>query len=683
MSNSKKKKKTEQIEKQGEVISGESSEKTPKEVKRLRAELKEYKRLYANVIAENEDLKARLALVEEQYYTVQKSEFWRITKPFRWFLDCIKRLMRKTRATNAIYKGLSCLKEHGVRYTIRRIRTKMSHKSAAKRPIYTNEELEMQKRTTFSKEIKFSILVPLYNTPEQYLQEMIQSVLDQTYANWELCLADGSDREHKHVGQIAKKLANNDRRILYRKLEKNMGISGNTNACIEMATGDYIALFDHDDILHPSALFEMMKAICEKDADFIYTDENTFCEKISEAYCPHHKPDFAPDLLRSYNYICHFTAFSRELLEIVGGFRSEFDGSQDYDIILRLTEQAKNIVHIPKILYFWRSHPGSVAASIAAKPYTIISAKKALAEHLKRVGLEGAVTDSRVPSTYRIRYRLKREPLISIIIPNMDHVQVLKQCIDSVEKLSTYRNFEILIVENNSTKQETFHYYETVSRQYSNIKVIKWSKEFNYSKINNFAVKHAKGEYLLFLNNDIEIITPNWLEEMLMFNQREDVGATGVMLYYPDNTVQHAGVILGIGGIAGHSHKYYQRNDYGYMSRMSLAQNLSAVTAACMMVRTSVFNEVEGFDETLQVAFNDVDLCMKIRKAGYLIVFTPYAEAYHYESKSRGIEDTPEKQRRFAREIQRFRDKWDDVLEAGDPYYNPNLSLVYEDFRLK
>ncbi len=683
MSNSKNKNATEQVEKIGREIPETIPEKLPNDVKRLRSEVKKYKKLNAKLIAENEELRTRLALVEEQYYTVQNSEFWKITKPFRWALDGFKRMMRKTRVTNAIYRGLACLKDNGVRYTIRRVRAKMSHKGAAKRPLYTKEELEAQKLVTFSKEVKFSILVPLYNTPEKYLKEMVQSVLDQTYANWELCLADGSDENHKHVGQLASRMAAGDSRILYRKLEKNLGISGNTNACIDMASGDFIALFDHDDILHPAALFEMMTAICEKDADFVYTDENTFHKKIDKAYCPHHKPDFSPDLLRSYNYICHFTAFSRELLERVGGFRPEFDGSQDYDMILRLTEQAKNIVHIPKILYFWRSHPGSVAASISAKPYTIISAKKALSEHLKRVGLEGTVTDSRVPSTYRIRYRLTDEPLISIIIPNMDHVQVLKKCIDSVEKLSTYRNFEILIVENNSKKQTTFHYYETVCRQYSNIRLIKWPNEFNYSKINNFAAKHAKGDYLLFLNNDIEIITPNWLEEMLMFNQREDVGATGVMLYYPDNTVQHAGVIMGIGGIAGHSHKYYNRNAYGYMSRMSLAQNLSAVTAACMMVRASLFHELEGFDETLQVAFNDVDLCMKIRRAGYLIVFTPYAEAYHYESKSRGAEDTPEKQRRFAREIKRFREKWDDVLEAGDPYYNPNLSLEFEDFRLK
>ena len=427
----------------------------------------------------------------------------------------------------------------------------------------------------------------------------------------------------------------------------------------------------------------MMEAICQRGADFLYTDEITFSKKPSDAYSPHYKPDFSPDLLRSYNYICHFSCFSRELVEKVGGFRAAFDGSQDYDMILRLTEVAKCITHIPKILYFWRAHAGSVASGISAKPYTLKAARKALTEHLARVNLKGVVYDSKVPSTYRIRYRLDGRPLVSIIIPNMDHAQMLKKCIDSVEKRTTYANYEILIVENNSKKRATFAYYKTVTKQYANVRLIRWKEEFNYSAINNFAVNHAKGAYLIFLNNDIEIISPKWIEEMLMFAQREDVGAVGMMLYYPDNTVQHAGVILGIGGVAGHSHKYFNRGESGYMSRMTLVQNLSAVTAAAMMVRTSVFHEVRGFDERLRVAFNDVDLCMKIRRAGYLIVFTPYAEAYHYESKSRGAEDTPQKKARFQSEVERFCEKWGDVLESGDPYYNPNLSLVFEDFRPK
>ena len=669
---------------------------TPKDLSTLEAELqrtqnqlRQMERLYQKAAKERDDLMYEKALLQEQFDSVSNSRFWKMTGPFRRALDAMKRVLNKFPGFQAFRKFLQHLRRNGFRSAMHKVkmyRIEQKKLRALRRrdqSKITAEQREIEEGTIFEKEITFSILVPLYNTPIQFLHEMIESVRAQTYPKWELCLADGSDAIHGDVETEVRRLMEKEPRIRYRKLEQNLGISENTNACIDLATGEYIALFDHDDVLHPSALFEMMKAICEKNADFVYTDENTFSDKPSKAYCPHHKPNFSPDLLRSYNYICHFTAFSRELLEQVGRFRSAFDGSQDYDMILRLTEQAKNIVHIPKILYFWRSHANSVASDISAKPYTLVAAKKALSEHLERVGLIGDVMDSRVPSTYRIRYRINGDPLVSIIIPNMDHVQILKKCIDSVEMLSTYRNFEILIVENNSRSESTFEYYESVCRQYSNVRVIQWEHEFNYSKINNFAVEEAKGEYLLFLNNDIEIITPMWIEEMLMFNQREDVAATGIMLYYPDDTVQHAGVILGIGGVAGHSHKYFNRNETGYMSRLSLAQNLSAVTAACMMVKTKVFHEVGCFDETLQVAFNDVDLCMKIREAGHLIVWTPYAEAYHYESKSRGAEDTPEKQIRFNKECARFMEKWGAQLKAGDPYYNPHLSLEFEDFRLK
>ncbi len=650
---------------------------------RLQVVIETYQLHYNAAIEQRDALQAHARNLEEMYQNISTSASWKITKPVRATLDLIKKILKKILPVSLIKRGFRCYRENGLRYTLRRIKEKRKARKAAKRTVYGPEELEMQRKTVFPKKIKFSILVPLYNTPLQFLEEMIDSVKNQTYANWELCLADGSDKD-LNLAKEVKRIAKGDSRIRYKKLAKNFGISENTNACIKMATGDYIALFDHDDLLHPAALYEVMRAICEKDADFIYTDENTFSQTPADAYCPHHKPDFAPDLLRSYNYICHFTVFSKTLLKkIGGGFRKEFDGSQDYDIILRLTEQAQNIVHIPQILYYWRAHRNSVASDISAKPYTLDAARRALAEHLERVGLKGTVTDSRIPSTYRIQYELTEEPLVSLIIPNMDHIDVLDQCIQSVEKRSTYRNFEILIVENNSRKDETFAYYDKITKEYDNIRVVRWAYEFNYSKINNFALKSAKGKYVVLLNNDIEILTPSWIEEMLMFVQRDDVGAAGIMLYYPDDTVQHAGVILGIGGVAGHSHKYFPRGDYGYMSRMTLAQNLSAVTAACMMIKTSVLEEVGGLDETLAVAFNDVDLCMKIREAGHLIVWTPYAEAYHYESKSRGLEDTPEKQKRFQKEVYTFMDKWGDVLAKGDPYYNPNLTLEHENFSLK
>ena len=547
----------------------------------------------------------------------------------------------------------------------------------------SDERRRAEEKAEFTKNIKFSVLVPLYNTPEKFLKEMIESVEAQTYKNWELCLADGSDREHSFVGKICKKYTGKDKRIKYEKLEKNLGISENTNACIRMATGDYIALFDHDDLLHPSALYEVMRAICEHGADFIYTDENTFSEEPHDAYNPHFKPDFSPDTLRSYNYICHLSVFSRELLDSVGYFRSEYDGSQDYDLILRLTEKAKKIFHIRKILYYWRAHKNSVAQDVGAKPYTITAAKKALAAHLERCGLKGEVLDSSVPTTYHIKYEIDGNPLISVIIPNKDHTDDLDVCLKSLYEKSSYKNFEVIIVENNSTEKETFEYYEKVKQQYENLNVVTWTGIFNYSAINNFGINYAKGEYILLLNNDVEILNDNCLEEMLMFAQRKDVGAVGAKLYYSDDTVQHAGVILGLGGIAGHAHKHFDRHDPGYAARASIAQNLTACTAACLMMRRDVFDEVGGLDESFEVAFNDVDLCMKIREKGYLIVFTPYAELYHYESKSRGNDDTPEKLERFHGEVRRFEMKWQKQLDDGDPYYNPNLTLTRDDFSLK
>lgn len=596
----------------------------------------------------------------------------------------IKKLLKSNRYTYLICRGIKCLKENGIAYTYQRFKVKLAKKTRAASGKWniSAHELREQRKAVFSKKIKLSVLVPLYNTPEAYLREMIESVQNQTYKNWELCLADGSDAEHANVGGIVASYAKKDRRIKYKKLENNEGISENTNKCLEMATGDYIALFDHDDLLHPSALYENMRVIEEQDADFIYSDEDTFSKTPADAYCPHYKPDFSPDTLRSYNYICHFTVFKKELLSQTGWFRKEYDGSQDYDMILRLTEKAKVIAHIPRILYYWRAHPASVASNVSAKTYCMDAAKAALDAHLERVGLKGKATDASIPSVYKINYEITGNPLISIIIPNKDHREDLLKCIQSILEKSTYENFEIIVVENNSEEEETFACYKELEKN-SKIQVVYWKKEFNYSAINNFGFQYTNGEYIVLLNNDIEIITGDWIQEMLMFAQRQDVGAVGAKLYYPDNTVQHAGIILGIGGVAGHSHKYFDRDAYGYASRLMLAQNLSAVTAACMMMPRRVFEEVGGLDEGFQVAFNDVDLCMRIRRAGYLIVFTPFAEFYHYESKSRGYEDTPEKVDRFNSEIQRFYDRWDHVLEEGDPYYNPNLTLRTEDFAVK
>ncbi len=653
----------------------------------LKAEIENLNSKLELLNSQKQNAEHQAAVFSNAYNEIVNSFFWKITSPFRKISQRTKTLLSNhiKILTAAIYvKGF--LKGGHLEAT-KRIRNYKTLIGEITPLTVSKKQRKFEERYRFNKRVKFSILVPLYNTPLNFLEEMIGSLKWQTYSNWELCLADGSDGEHEYVGKYCLELAKKDERIKYKKLEENKGIAENTNECLTIATGDFIGLFDHDDVLHPSVLFEYAKVINEQNADFIYCDEMTFTDEEVEGFkcvlC-HYKPDFSPDTLRSYNYICHFTCFSKNLYEIVGAFNGEYDGSQDYDLILRLTEKAQNIVHIPKLLYFWRSHKLSVASAASAKPYVVDAAERALAAHLERVGLKGTVKQAYAPTTYKIDYEIIGEPLISIIIPNKDHIDDLDKCINSIYKKSTYNNFEIIVVENNSTEEETFDYYDKIQKQYDNINVVFWKeKVFNYSAINNFGVCFAKGEYILLLNNDIEIITPDWLQEMLMFAQRQDVGAVGAKLYFPDDTIQHAGVIIGIGGVAGHSHKYFDRKDYGYVSRACISQNLSACTAACLLIRKDVFEQVDGLDEGFAVAFNDIDLCMKIRNAGYLIVFTPYAEFYHYESKSRGIEDSPEKVARFNSEIDRFMGKWGKELEAGDPYYNTNLTLDREDFSLK
>ena len=545
-------------------------------------------------------------------------------------------------------------------------------------------EREKEETTVFPKDVTFSILVPLYNTPERFLREMIESVTAQTYGKWELCLADGSDDAHDFVGRICQEYRQKDSRIKYQKLAKNEGISGNTNECYKMATGNYIALFDHDDLLHPCVLFAYMQAICEKDADYIYCDEATFKgNSINHMITLHFKPDFAPDNLLANNYICHFSVFSRELLESGELFRSQFDGSQDHDMILRLTAKAKHIVHVPRILYYWRSHKGSVASSIDAKTYAIDAAKGAVADHLARLGYRNfEIESTRAFATiFRIKYELTSRPLVSIIIPNKDHVDDLSRCVESIINLSTYDNYEIVIVENNSETAEIRTYYEEISR-HPRVQVVEYKGDFNYSKINNFGVQYAKGEYLLLLNNDTEVITPDWMEELLMYAMRKDVGVVGAKLYYPDKTIQHAGIVIGLGAhrTAGHTHYRIPEANVGYMGRLCYAQDVTAVTGACMMVSKALYEELGGLDESFTVALNDVDFCLRVREKGFLNIFTPFAELYHYESKSRGSDKKDERALRYQQESDRFRVKWADALAKGDPYYNPNFSLDHSDF---
>ena len=593
---------------------------------------------------------------------------------------------KKSRGPGLLRKGISSLRHNGVRVTTERTIYKLlgidPARCLATHPLFTEAELQAQREHSFPRKLRFSIAVPLYNTPEDFLRAMIESVIGQTYADWELCIADGSDESHPEVGGICREYAARDSRIRYRRLARNCGISGNTNACLELAEGDYVGLFDHDDLLHPAALYEVMRVICETDADFIYTDENTFQFVPEDAYNPHLKPDYAPDTLCSNNYICHFTVFRRALLEETGGFEPSCDGSQDHDMIMRLTEKAKRIVHIPEILYYWRAHSGSVADSIAVKPYVIDAGVRSVRRRLERMGLEGEVSPVRPDySIYRVRYAIKGTPKISILIPNSEHLSDLRSCLDSIFAKTSYPNYEIVIVENNSTSRELFSYYDALLKEHNNVKVVVWpGTGFNYPAINNFGAKHCTGEYLLLLNNDTEVISPDWLQEMLMFAQREDVGAVGAKLYYPDDTVQHAGVGVGLGDAAGHFFRGFDRDAPGYMRRLYYAQNLSAVTAACMLLRRDVWDRVNGLDEGFAVAYNDVDLCLRIRREGFLVVWTPFAELYHYESKSRGSDLSPKNRRRYKAEVARFHARWKKELERGDPYFNPGFSLDREDF---
>lgn len=543
------------------------------------------------------------------------------------------------------------------------------------------EELEKQKDIKFEINPKISIIIPMYNTPEKFFKELVDGLIEQTYLNWELCLADGSPEKNEKLEKIYKK----DERIKYKFIGENKGISGNTNAALELATGDFIALLDHDDLLPKFSLYEIVKCINKNpDVDFIYTDEDKFEELGGKRYDPYFKSDFAPDTLRANNFICHFSVFKKELMEELGGFRSEFDGAQDYDIILRMSEKAKKIIHIPKVLYHWRVHALSTAKSGGtAKPYAYEAGIKAVQAHIDRIGLKGEVVSGNTLGTYKVNYEIKGNPKVSIVIPNKDYASTLKVCLKSIKKLTTYENYEIIVVENNSEEQKTFDYYDEIDGK-DKIKVVKYPKKgFNYSKIINYGVANSDGEYIIQLNNDTELITPNWIEEMLGFAQREDVGGVGAELFYPDKSIQHAGIIIGIGGVAGHVFRNIPHGMHGYFSKDAMIQNMSAVTAACIMASRKMYETVGNMDEKFEVAFNDVDFCLKIREQGKLIVYNPYVQFIHYESKSRGFEDTLEKQKRFKGEVERFQKKWEKILKDGDPYYNINLRLDNDQCAIK
>ena len=540
----------------------------------------------------------------------------------------------------------------------------------------SRQELLAQRKTKFSYAPKFSVVVPLYHTPAKFLKALVRSMMYQSYANWELCLVNASP-EDVHLTSLLENWAMRDKRIRVIRLEKNLGIAQNTNSGIEASTGEFIAFLDHDDFLEPDALFCYVDALNkDKTIDVFYSDEDKTDEYAAHYFYPHFKSDFNIDLLHANNYMCHFLAVRKSLVDTVGGLNEKFDGAQDYDFVLRLTENTKKIYHCPRILYHWRCSNQSTAASQGNKMYAIHAGKAALNAHYKRIGWNARAQEGAVDGWYQTKFTLKEEPLVSILIPNKDHTDDLDVCLNSFFERADYQNYEFIIIENNSVLPETFAYYEKIEKEHDNVKVVYWEAGFNYSAINNFGFKFAKGDYIMLLNNDVELITPDIFQSMLGFCMRPEVGIVGAKLLYNDHTVQHAGVLVGAGGLADHVFKGIHEDDPGYMGRAISSQDVSAVTAACLLVKRSVYEEVGGLEEEFQVAFNDVDFCLKVRKAGYLIVYDADVKLFHYESKSRGMEDTTDRFIRFGNEMMLLNSKWDILSTFVDPYYNPNLSYL-------
>lgn len=546
----------------------------------------------------------------------------------------------------------------------------------------TAQTLEAQRARAaeFAHRPKISILMPVYNVPSEWLRRAVASVEAQSYGNWELCIVDDASTSadtRDALGRI------HGPRITIRWLKQNCGIAAATNATLKLATGEYIGLLDHDDELTPDALYEVVAAINAHDPDLIYSDED-FLDLEGRRANPHFKPDFSPDLLLSHNYVTHFVVLRRALFERIGGFDSRYDGAQDYDLVLRATEATAAIHHIPKILYHWRMSAASTSFDADSKPGAQAASRRALTDALARRGVRAEVLDANLPHFFRVRRAIEDEPLVSILIPFKDQPELLKQCIGSVLERSTWRNYEIVGVSNNSVRSETFALMAELAARDARVRFEEYDVPFNFSRIVNHAAARARGAHLVLLNNDIEVISWDWLEAMLEHSQRPEVGAVGAKLYYPDDTVQHAGIIVGLGGYAAHSHKHFRNDAFGYINRLNVIQNLSAMTGACLMVKKALYQALGGLDEDqFGVAYNDVDFCLRAREQGLFNVFTPYAELYHHESLSRGYEDTPEKRARFEVEKAHFARRHRAILERGDPYYSPHLTLDREDFGIR
>jgi glycosyltransferase involved in cell wall biosynthesis len=539
------------------------------------------------------------------------------------------------------------------------------------------------KSAAFSKQPTISVLMPVFNPKPAILDAAIRSVREQAYPHWELCIADDSSSDPA-VAAVLRRHAAADPRIKVRFRDTRGNISAASNTALAMATGDFVALFDHDDLLPPLALYWVVESINRHpDARVFYSDEDKVDER-GRRFNPHFKSDFNHVLLLAQNMICHLGVYYRDLVVSLGGFREGFEGAQDHDLALRCTAAVSRheIVHIPRILYHWRAIEGSTALATTEKPAAVSAAQRAVTEHV-RLFDSGATVEPAVeaPMFLRVRHSLPTPaPLVSIVICTRDHASLLRTAIESICDKTTYPHYEIVVLDNGSCDAATLDYLASISAR-SGITVIRDDSPFNYSRLNNTAVRHARGQVLCLLNDDIEVLTPEWLDEMVSFAVQADVGAVGARLWYPDGTLQHGGVIIGAGGVAGHAHPRLAKGQRGYFSRAVLQQELSAVTGACLVVRRDVYDEVGGLDEKIAVAFNDVDLCLRIRAAGYRNIWTPFAELIHHESASRGYEDNPEKLARFQREIRFMQDRWGDVLDT-DPYYNPNLSMRSGDYKL-
>ena len=631
--------------------------------------------------------------IKSQLNLIKQSKIWRLAEALRRFIS-----FRLSTGFTLLQKGMLTIRREGYRVFLLRLYdyldrnkydiipgTKTGYDRWIKKNKITDIRIdEIKNETTgFHYKPKISIVMPVHNVGQIWLEKAVDSVINQLYENWELCIADDSSTK-KHIKQTLESYSKRERRIKVNFLNKNHGISGASNEALSLATGEFIGLLDHDDELSIDALYEYVKLLNQfPKADLIYSDEDKI-ELNGKRVEPFFKPDYSPFLLLCRNYICHFCMVRKALIDEVGKFRPGYEGAQDYDLILRCIEKTgpERIFHIPKILYHWRKTPGSTAALTDAKLYAFDSAKKALSSYLDRNNIEGEVVDGRFSGSYRVKKKIINNYKISIVIPFRDQAQVLRLCLESIFNKTTYGNYDIVLVNNSSEQSETFEYLNAV-KDNPQIRIFDYNGSFNFSSINNYAVSKIESDYIIFLNNDTEIISKGWIEAMLEFGQRVDVGAVGALLYYPNNTIQHAGIIIGIGGVAGNSHKHFKRKSHSYYGRIQEIHNLSAVTATCMLTRRSVFEEVNGFDDNLGHAFNDVDYCLKIKERGYQIVYTPYAELYHHESLSRGYENSPDKRERFKNEIKYFQAKWKEVLEKGDPFYNPNLTLDKEDFSLR